>query len=260
MSAILNLLVSLAVSVSAQPGIGGDGTRIGRGNTIPIMSDGAVGTAGSVIFLGTGGIFAQDNASLFFNDSTNSLAVGDATPDGKFEVQADATVAATSEVLLVSSTNAAGILAVEASGEVGILTTDPAEELHVVGDAIVTEQVSVGTTTMPVGGLKVQGPTAETIAAAGTITANACGSLKEVTAVDDVTTDTTNTLTAPADANDSCVMTLYNVGTTTNTITLDQNANNNLAANVVLGPCDTIQVASNGSRWVFGAVYAGTCN
>ena len=119
--------------------------------------------------------------------------------------------------------------------------------------------VSVGTTTAPTGGLKVQGPAAQTIAAGETIAADACGSLKEVTAGSAVTTSTTDTITAPADANDSCCMDIYNVGTT-NTITLDQNANNNLAADTALGPCDSIRACSNGARWVFNAVYAGTCN
>lgn len=33
------------------------------------------GTAGSVLFVGTGGLFAQDNTNFFFNDSTNQLKV-----------------------------------------------------------------------------------------------------------------------------------------------------------------------------------------
>src|SRR4029450_2495631 len=33
-------------------------------------------TAGSVVFAGSGGVLSQDNASLFFDDATNSLRLG----------------------------------------------------------------------------------------------------------------------------------------------------------------------------------------
>lgn len=37
-------------------------------------------TAGSVVFAGTSGIYAQDNANLFFDNTTNMFGVGTATP------------------------------------------------------------------------------------------------------------------------------------------------------------------------------------
>lgn len=37
-------------------------------------------TAGSVVFAGASGIYAQDNANLFWDDSNNSLGIGTATP------------------------------------------------------------------------------------------------------------------------------------------------------------------------------------
>lgn len=90
-------------------------------------------------------------------------------------------------------------------------------------------------------------PAAETIAAAATITANACGGVKRITAASAVTTNTTDTFTAPAAANSGCVMDVVNVGA--NAITLDYNANFHAAgaANVVLGSSETVRVASTGS-------------
>ncbi|MBP6884112.1 MAG: hypothetical protein KBC06_02675 [Candidatus Pacebacteria bacterium] len=43
-------------------------------------------TAGSLVFAGTSGILQQDNASLFFDDSTNRLGIGTASPNYKLEV------------------------------------------------------------------------------------------------------------------------------------------------------------------------------
>ena len=37
-------------------------------------------TAGSVVFAGTGGILAQDNTNLFWDDSNNRLGIGNAAP------------------------------------------------------------------------------------------------------------------------------------------------------------------------------------
>jgi hypothetical protein len=49
---------------------------------------GALGslTAGSVVFAGTNGVLAQDNAKLFWNNSTKRLGVGTASPTVKFQV------------------------------------------------------------------------------------------------------------------------------------------------------------------------------
>ena len=93
-------------------------------------------------------------------------------------------------------------------------------------------------------------PTAETIEAAATITANACGGFKQITADGVVTTNTTNTFTAPAAANSGCVMAVCNTGATNN-ITLDANANfkSTAGADVLLTPADCVIVASNGTAW-----------
>lgn len=93
----------------------------------------------------------------------------------------------------------------------------------------------------------VDPPAAQTIAAGNTITANACGTLKLITAAGAVTTDTTNTFTAPAAANEGCCMEVLNVGA--NAITLDQNALtfSNGAADVVLGANDSAKFCSTGA-------------
>ena len=49
------------------------------------------GTAGSVLFVGAAATLAQDNANLFFNDTTNRLGVGVTDPDSKVEVLATTT-------------------------------------------------------------------------------------------------------------------------------------------------------------------------
>lgn len=42
-------------------------------------------TAGSVLFIGTGGLISQDNAALFFNNTTDDLGIGTATPSTPLE-------------------------------------------------------------------------------------------------------------------------------------------------------------------------------
>ena len=49
------------------------------------------GTTGSILFVGAGPVLAQDNANLFYNDSTNRLGLGVIDPDSKVEVLATTT-------------------------------------------------------------------------------------------------------------------------------------------------------------------------
>lgn len=102
-------------------------------------------------------------------------------------------------------------------------------------------------------------PTAQTIAAGNTITADACGGVKRITAAGVVTTSTTDTFTAPAAANAGCAMTVCNVGA--NAITLDANTNFRTSGtdgatpggDVVVGEFACVPVASDGTRWLQGA-------
>lgn len=103
------------------------------------------------------------------------------------------------------------------------------------------------TNTTPASLFIVDPPSAQTIAAGNTITADSCGTLKLITAAGGVTTDTTNTFTAPAAANEGCCMDVLNVGA--NAITLDNNALTltNGAADVVLGANDSAKFCSTGA-------------
>ncbi len=129
-------------------------------------------------------------------------------------------------------------------------------------DSDETTRLTVGATNAIVGNLTVTGnvipatgflgvvPATETVAAAATITANACGGIKRIQSTGAQTTNTTNTFTAPTAALAGCVMFLKNVDDT-DTITLDTNANFKSAgaANVALAAGDTIIVGTDGTFW-----------
>ena len=93
-------------------------------------------------------------------------------------------------------------------------------------------------------------PAAQTIAASGTVDADACGGLKRITATADRTTSTSYTIDTLNSPRAGCVMDIVN--TSTNTITLDDNSSfvtpNN--ANIALGTKHSLRVASIGSYWV----------
>lgn len=92
-------------------------------------------------------------------------------------------------------------------------------------------------------------PATQTIGAAGTITADACGGLKRIDSTAARTTDTTNTITAPSSSNTGCVMDIVNIGA--HTITLDSNALFPTAndVDVVLNSSGSVRVYSDGSIW-----------
>lgn len=106
--------------------------------------------------------------------------------------------------------------------------------------------VGIGNTA-PAYGLVVAVPNQQAITAGATITADACGTIKPVTSASAVTTNTTNTFTAPAAANNGCTMSVVNVGS--NNITLDTNSNFPTwnSGDIVLKPNASIIVASAGS-------------
>ncbi|WKZ27142.1 MAG: hypothetical protein QY311_00050 [Candidatus Paceibacterota bacterium] len=74
-------------------------------------------TPGSVVFAGASGELAQDNASFFFDDSTNRLGLGDITPETTLEVVGIASVSGNTYI----------------GGNLGIGTTTPGARLQVAG-------------------------------------------------------------------------------------------------------------------------------
>lgn len=104
--------------------------------------------------------------------------------------------------------------------------------------------------------LTVTGDSFKTMVATVTVTAGAtisvagaCGGVLRLNATDDRTTDTTDTLTAPASANAGCVLYIVNQGG--GAITLDNNAKFSCAnADRILGTRDGITVVQTGSMWV----------
>ena len=50
------------------------------------------GIAGTLLFLGAGGIFGQDNANLFWDDTNNRLGLGTVSPQTTLDVNGTATI------------------------------------------------------------------------------------------------------------------------------------------------------------------------
>ncbi|MGB4107935.1 MAG: hypothetical protein WBK55_09105, partial [Alphaproteobacteria bacterium] len=96
----------------------------------------------------------------------------------------------------------------------------------------------------------VASPTAEVVGAAATITANSCGTVKQISATANRTTDTTNTFTAPTASYNGCCMDVVNIDTV-DTITLDNNANfiTGPGADLAVGPGKAVRVCSDGTSW-----------
>lgn len=65
--------------------------RVTAGSTTLAVTLGGTGTStaftqGSVVFAGASGVYAQDNANFFWNDSTNRLGIGTASPNNTIQV------------------------------------------------------------------------------------------------------------------------------------------------------------------------------
>lgn len=77
-------------------------------NPLPVTSGGTgTGTAftkGSVVFAGTSGVYTQDNANLFWDDTNNRLGIGTAVPGTPLEVDGTATALAVQTAALLDIT------------------------------------------------------------------------------------------------------------------------------------------------------------
>jgi hypothetical protein len=131
------------------------------------------------------------------------------------------------------------------------MSTPSAGVVQMGGTDVTTLTSLAGTSvrTQDSNGFRHTPPATQTIGAGGIIASDACGAVKNITAAGAVTTDTTNSLTAPAAANTNCAMTICNVGA--QSITIDKNANILLTggADVVLLANACINVLSNGTIW-----------
>lgn len=96
------------------------------------------------------------------------------------------------------------------------------------------------------GNVIVTPPATETIAGGAIITADACGTIKQIQSTGAQTTNTTNTFTNSTTA--GCCMDVINVDSA-DAITLDDNANFNTTGDIILGIADTARVCSDGSKW-----------
>lgn len=87
----------LQVTAGAQSldfvGSGVSVTAVGNAVTVTISGGGGAigsavtgGTEGSVLFVGAGGVLAQDNANFFWDDSNNRLGIGTATPSAPLHI------------------------------------------------------------------------------------------------------------------------------------------------------------------------------
>jgi len=63
------------------------------------------GTVGSILFVGTGGIFQQDNANLFWDDANNRLGIGTTTPNHAVHINS----ALSAPLMVQGSTASTGI-------------------------------------------------------------------------------------------------------------------------------------------------------
>lgn len=214
---------NVAVGYAPMPNHGDNNVAIGR-ETLDSGSTNGNGTAVGYYALA---VASGGNNIAFGYQAGNALTTG--ANDIIIGYDIDAPAVSSSNFLsignLIFATGLDGTGTTISSGAVGIGISNPANKFV------------------------VQAPSAETIVAAATITANACGTIKKITSAGGVTTNTTNTFTSPTSGYDGCCMDVFNSGA--NTITLDQNAKFKTSggANVSLTSGSFVRVCSNGTNW-----------
>jgi hypothetical protein len=93
---------STALLNAASLTLGWTGTlAVSRGGT----GTGTAFTAGSIVFAGASGVYSQDNASLFWDDSNNRLGIGTSSPDARLAVQETNTAAVAATIVGIATTS-----------------------------------------------------------------------------------------------------------------------------------------------------------
>ena len=125
----------------------------GGSTTIAIGGTVTSGTVGSVLFVGAGAVLQQDNGNLFWDDTTNRLGLGTASPAAQLhaEIQDTATTTATTQVLLRH--NSTGTPAAGFGSQITFALQDSTTANQVC--AVLTAQWSVATHGSQTGGLRV---------------------------------------------------------------------------------------------------------
>jgi hypothetical protein len=85
-------------------------------------------TAGSIVFAGTSGIYSQNNANLYWDNTNGRLGVGTTTPSYKLDVNGTARFAGTTSALAEIITNIAEPATVSATAATGTIAFYPSTQ------------------------------------------------------------------------------------------------------------------------------------
>jgi len=184
-------------------------------------------------------------STLIINGAATGLNIGTTSTDSPFILSMSGATTGNKKLCIGctgASTNADSALLVLGDG-LRIGTGSTPQETLGEDDLFIEGSLEVDGSILP------PMPAQQSVASGGTITADACGGIKRITAAGAYTTDTTNTITAPTSALAGCAMDIVYLGT--DTLTLDANTlfKTNYGANIALTQYDTIRVSNDGSTW-----------